>query len=61
MKRLLELFKLSAIFGLCFLMLQACVLYKPYKRPPLEIPETWRVPMDETSTVINEEVVGALG
>lgn len=40
-----------AILGI--LVLHSCVLYPRYKRPPMEMPEHWRVSSDETSTVIN--------
>lgn len=35
------------------LFLHSCVLYPPYRRPCMEMPEQWRVQSDETSTVVN--------
>lgn len=34
-------------------LLDACVLYPPYTRPCVEMPDNWRVSVDETSTVVN--------
>jgi multidrug efflux system outer membrane protein len=42
---------ISFIFIAVFL--QACVLYPPYQRPVVEVPETWRIPVDEASSYAN--------
>lgn len=41
------------IFFFVFLFLPSCTFYPHYQRPPMKIPENWRVSSDETETVCN--------
>ena len=42
-----------ALWAAALFLLHSCVLYPKYKRPCMEMPETWRVACDDSSTVIN--------
>lgn len=55
MNKLFSLFhRFSSLFFFCFIFfLPSCVLYTPYKRSCLEIPDSWRTPGNETSTEVN--------
>jgi outer membrane protein, multidrug efflux system len=41
------------LMALMLLFLHSCVLYPRYTRPCMDMPDQWRVPSDETSTIVN--------
>lgn len=42
-----------AILFLCLLLLNSCILHPRYSRPCMDIPCTWRIPVDESSSYAN--------
>lgn len=46
------LFRLTA-YILIALLVQSCLVHPNYCRPPLEVPETWRISVDESSSYAN--------